>query len=472
MSISASFAAHSVAVVPGDEAAVPVQVVNSGTTVEELRFEPVGPCAGWATVEPERLSLFPGAAGTAEVRLRPPRESGTAPGEFVLGLRAVPTSDANEPVVAERPVTVLPFTEVTAELLPRASHGAWRGRHKAAVDNRGNIPLAVALTAQGAGDRVRFALEPAELTVPPGQTVLARLGARPARRMWRGTPVTHPFQVLVAPRPAAPDDPADQPAEQPAVLDGAYEQQAILPRWLPRAVAAAVVAAGVLVGLWFGVLRPTVRSAARDAITPDALRSAASAATVAPSAGGASSGTAGGPSADPSGGTGQGTTAGTGGSATSGTSSGASGAATAGGSATPAVSAGTGAGGPAVPTSARTSVDDPVGGGPRTGTAYTVAKGKTFGLTDIVVQNPQGDAGTLVVATQDGQVLSLALEDFRSSDYHFVTPIEVAAGGRITMSVDCREVGRPVKAPVPAQCAESLFLGGTLQSAGTGNPGT
>lgn len=454
MSISASFDEDAVAVEPGDEAALSVHVANSGTTVEELRLEPVGPCAQWSSVEPERLSLYPGASGSAEVRIRPPRLSGTAAGDTTLGLRVVPTSDANQPVVAERPVTVLPFTEVAAELVPRSSHSAWRGRHKAAVDNRGNTPVAVALTAQGASERVKFVLEPAELTIPAGETKLARLNARPARRLWRGAPTTHTFQIVVALR-----SDEDGPAPQPTVLDGTYEQQPLLPRWLPKAVAATVLLAGVLVGLWFGLLRPTVRSAARDAITPDAIQSVADETSAGATTTGASSGTSSGTTAGP------GTSAGSGGTSPS-AASGGSGAPAGPGSAPP---GGTGA---VVPHSARVRVNDSVGGGARTGTAYTVKSGQTFGLTDIVVQNPQGDSGTLVVATEDGQILSLALEDFRASDYHFVTPIEVPAKGRITLSVDCREVGRPVKAPAPSQCAESLFLGGTLQTDGSRRSGT
>ncbi|MDW6057718.1 hypothetical protein SAZ11_06235 [Streptomyces sp. FXJ1.4098] len=36
------------------------------------------------------------------------------------------------------------------------------------------------------------------------------------------------------------------------------------------------------------------------------------------------------------------------------------------------------------------------------------------------------------------------------------------AKGTVTISVSCREVGKPVKAPTPSQCSESLFLGGKL----------
>lgn len=456
MSISASFDEGAVAVEPGGDVTLLVQVANSGTTVEELRLEPVGPCAAWTEVEPERLSLYPGASGSAQVRVRPPRAPGTAPGTTTLGLRLVPTSDANEPVVAERPLDVMPFTDVSAELVPRTSQSAWRGRHEAAVDNRGNTPLTVTLAAQGMGERVRFALEPAELTVPCGETKLARLNARPARRIWRGAPATHSFQVLVTPEPAP-----DGSARPPAVLDGTYEQQAILPRWLPRAIVTTVILAGVLVGLWYGLLRPTVRSAARDAITPESIASAASATpgTTAGSTTGTTAGTTAGSTA--------GATAGSGTTAPAATAPAATAGGTSAGTGSTAGSAGgadPGSGAAGAPTSARITVKDSVGGGTRSA-SYTVASGKTLNVTDIVVQNPQGDAGTLQVAAADGQILSFALEDFRSSDYHFVTPIVVPAGGKVTITAGCREVGRPVKAPVPSQCTESLLLNGTLRSA-------
>ncbi len=449
MSVSASLDESSVVVEPGGEAELPVQVLNSGTTVEECRFEVVGPCADWTTVEPETLSLYPGATGAAIVKLRPPRSPRTAPGEIPLGLRVVPTSEHSETTVLERGVTVRPFTEVTSELVPRGSNSAWRGRHKVAVDNRGNTPLPVALSARGATERAKMAFEPTELTVPPGEAKFATLRVRPTQRLWRGTPITHPFQAVVTPRTGEGQDPYEL-----VVLDGTYEQQAILPRWLPRALAAAVLVAALLVGLWYALLRPTVRSAAREAITPQAVESAVKQGDK--ESGGAQDGQQGGGRQGASGGGGQ--EGGQDGGST-GPGGGRSRAPSDGSHAEPGEP-----GGPAAPTSARVQVRDAVGGGAAERTAYTVPDGKSFELTDIVVQNPQGDAGTLVISSDDGQLLNLALENFRDSDYHFVTPIQVAAKGKVTISVSCREVGRPVKAPAPSQCSESLFLGGKISA--------
>lgn len=447
MSLTASLDASHVTAVPGEETSLPLQVRNSGTTVEEYRFEVAGACAAWTTVEPATLSLYPGSTETVSVTFRPPRDPSVPAGETPFGIRVVPTSDHTEPVVPEGLVAVAPFTEVTAELVPRGSHGVLRGRHKIAVDNRGNAPLTVALSARSGTERTGITFTRPELTVEPGRAAFAELRVKPAKRLWRGTPVVHTFQAVVA--PPAPD--GEEPAA-PVVLDGSYQQEAILPRWLPRALVLACVLALILTGFWYGMLRPAVKSAAREAITPEVIASATSGPD---QGGGQTDGTTGG---------------GSGGGATTAPPL----APTPTPTPTPTASAkpsvkpsakATAKPLPApVPTSAQVQVRDGVGGGSRSGTALTVPAGKTFRLTDIVVQNPQGDAGTVVVTVDRGaRVLTLALENFRDSDYHFVTPIMVPAGGEVTMTVDCRKVGRPVNAPAPSRCAESLFLGGTLQ---------
>ncbi|MCG7525313.1 hypothetical protein MHW47_12775 [Streptomyces sp. OfavH-34-F] len=446
MSLTASLDASTVSAVPGEETAVPLQVRNSGTTVEEYRFEVVGACAAWAAVEPAALSLYPGDSGTVSLMLRPPRDSTVPAGETPFGVRVVPTGEPGGTVVPEGRVTVLPFTGTTAELVPRNSHGARAGRHQLAVDNRGNTPVTVRLGAQPGSERARVEFAAQELRVEPGRAEFARLRVRPVKRMWRGTPVTHPFQVFAATEVAEGQDPVE-----PVLVDGAYEQEPLLPRWLPRALITAAVLVLALVGLWYALLRPAVKSAAREAITPEAVRSAAA--------------------ADPSKTPEQGGPGGSGGGGgdSAGTGSGGGGAKPSGRPSPSAAADGDAATEAATPTSAQVRVQDSLGGGPNAGTALTVPAGKVFQLTDIVVQNPQGDAGTLVVtAGRETRVLSLGLENFRDSDYHFVTPILVPAGGKVTMTIDCRKVGKPVGAQAPARCAESMFLGGTMRDADAG----
>ncbi|MEU6920199.1 MULTISPECIES: hypothetical protein [unclassified Streptomyces] len=436
MSLTASLDESSVTAAPGEETALPLRILNSGSTVEEYRFEVVGACAAWSAVEPATLSLYPGDSQTVSFMLRPPRDSTVLAAETPFGIRVVPTSEQGDTVVPEGRVTVLPFTETTAELVPRSSHGAWRGRHQLAVDNRGNAPVTVRLGARSGTERARVSFAADALRIDPGRAEFGKVRIRPAKRVWRGIPVTHPFQLTATPEVAE-----DQAPVAPVVVDGSYQQEPILPRWLPRALITAAVLLIALVGLWYALLRPAVKSAAREAITPEAVRSAAAAdKSKAPDKG------------DPAG-------AGSGG----GDSSGANG-----GSPKPSPSPSADASSDAsaaAPTSAQVQVRDSVGGGSNTSTAIQVPSGHTFQLTDIVVQNPQGDAGTLVVSSgRDAPVLRLAMENFRDSDYHFVTPIMVPAGGKVTMTVDCRKVGKPVNAPTPSRCSESLFLGGTMKT--------
>ncbi|MFF2007860.1 hypothetical protein ACFVWY_02155 [Streptomyces sp. NPDC058195] len=439
MSLTASLDEASVTAAPGEETALPLRILNSGSTVEEYRFEVLGACAAWSTVEPATLSLYPGDTQSVSLKLRPPRDSTVPAGETTFGIRVVPTSEQGDAVVPEGKVTVLPFVETTAELVPRSSHGAWSGRHQLAVDNRGNAPLTVRLGAQSGTERARVSFAAQSLRIEPGRAEFGKVRIRPAKRMWRGIPLTHPFQLV-----ATPEVGEDQAPVAPVVVDGTYQQEPVLPRWLPRALILAAVLLIALVGLWYALLRPAVKSAAREAITPDAVRSAAAAdKSNAPEKGGPAGASNGG-----------------------GDSSGANG-----GAARPSPSPSPGASsdaGVTTPTSAQAQVRDSVGGGSNTSTALQVPIGHTFQLTDIVVQNPQGDAGTLEVSSgRNAPVLRLALENFRDSDYHFVTPIMVPAGGKVTMTVDCRKVGKPVNAPTPSRCSESLFLGGTMKTNAT-----
>ncbi|MFD8686608.1 hypothetical protein [Streptomyces sp. NPDC059651] len=445
MSLTASLDASSVSAAPGEETAVPLQVRNSGATVEEYRFEVVGACAAWSAVEPAVLSLYPGDSRSVSLMLRPPRDATVPAGETPFGVRVVPTGEPSGTVVPEGRVTVLPFTETTAELVPRSSHGSRRGRHQLAVDNRGNTPVTVRLGAQPGTELARVVFDVAELQVAPGRAEFGKLRVRPAKRMWRGTPVTHPFQVFAATQMAEGQEPVE-----PVLVDGSYQQEPLLPRWLPRALITAAVLLIALAGIWYALLRPAVKSAAREAVTPEAVRSAAAAdKSKAPDGGGTA---------------GAGAAAGTG--DTAGADAGAGGAKpTPSPSAAAEASAGAGSGdGAATLTSAQVRVRDSVGGGSNSSTALQVPKGHTFQLTDIVVQNPQGDAGTVVIsAGENTSALSLGLENFRDSDYHFVTPILVPAGGKVTMTIDCRKVGKPVGARTLSRCSESLFLGGTMR---------
>lgn len=85
MSLTASLDEASVTAAPGEETALPLRILNSGSTVEEYRFEVVGACAAWSAVELTTLSLYPGDSQTVSFILRPPRDSTVLAGEAPSG---------------------------------------------------------------------------------------------------------------------------------------------------------------------------------------------------------------------------------------------------------------------------------------------------------------------------------------------------------------------------------------------------
>jgi hypothetical protein len=92
--------------------------------------------------------------------------------------------------------------------------------------------------------------------------------------------------------------------------------------------------------------------------------------------------------------------------------------------------------------------------------SLSVAKGRTLQMTDIVLENPQGDFGSLTISRGQNVLLVLALENFRDIDYHFVSPIVISGGQSLGVNVRCARVGKPVGS-TPTRCDTSVLVGGT-----------
>jgi hypothetical protein len=94
---------------------------------------------------------------------------------------------------------------------------------------------------------------------------------------------------------------------------------------------------------------------------------------------------------------------------------------------------------------------------------YTVKNGESLSLTDFVLENSQGDEGLMTVTVKGTVILQQALESFRTTDYHFVTPIVAPGNSEITMTIECRRVGAPPGVtPPPKTCSNALTFGGPL----------
>jgi hypothetical protein len=362
-----------------------VTVRNIGATVEEFDITVLGESARWADVLPPSVKLFPGDEAQAQVCFRPPRLSSTAPGQTPFGVSIRPRRPDALGVAEEGTVEVGEFADTDAELVPRNSTGRLRGRHDLTFANKGNGRVEVEVSASDPDELLRFTYAPGLLGLPAGTAGYSRIRARPRKRLWWGQPKTIPFSVFV--------EPAGGGAA--TTLDAVMVQLPIIPRWSPRAL----MALAALALAWLVLLKPTVQDTAKKAAVAQVHKATS---TPAPTPTATASATPSPTPTQPGGGAGSG----------SGT--------------------GKGPGKAATPTPTPSATDGRLELG---GTAvYTVPKGKAMAVTDLVFENSNARDGVVQLERNGAVLLVLDLVDFRYLDYHFVTPISLAAGDKLQLA--------------------------------------
>jgi len=404
-------------VAPGDEATATVRVRNAGSVVDEFSFSVLGAPGAWTTVTPGVVRLLPGQEEQVTVVMRPPRSAEAGAGEIPFGIKVDAKEDPAGSVVEEGVVTVAPFAEVTAELLPRTSQGRRRARHDLAVDNRGNDVLNADVTAYDDDELLEFEVKEPGIVVEPGQARFTQVDVRPRKRFWRGPEKTLPFNVLVQSMDGIP----------PVTVQGTMVQRPLLPKWFWKAVLGLVLLLLLLFLLWLFLLRPTIEAAAEDAASEAAAEAADKAvndALAGPIAGQQSEiddlREQGNDLAER-------------------------------------------VGGETVAPRERTAPRDvrltaSAGPGGSNTSAVTFETGETFELTDILLQNPDGNVGRLAIRRGDNTLLVVALENFRDLDYHFVVPVVFAEGESLVLQVICEQV----TAAGEDSCDVAAYFSGSL----------
>ncbi|MEU3830188.1 hydrolytic protein [Streptomyces sp. NPDC029080] len=429
-----------VSVTPGAIATTTLTVRNDSDIVEAYGLEVVGDCAPWATVEPARVSLYPGTSETVTIRLEPPRSPEVRAGEVPLAVRVLPTEHPEAVRVPETMVRIEEFRQLRAELAPRRRRGWLRGRYRLALRNEGNCPVRLGFTPGQPGEELAFAFRPATRQLEPGESVEVGLRVRTGKPVWFGSPVVWPFTVTAA--ETGEDAEQRERTEAGSVrttLDAEFVQIPVFPKWL-LAVLAALLA---LLLAWFTLVRPAVRSAAKEA-ADEVVQPRPTPGSPDQPGQGTGGGTGGGTGTQP------GTGPGTGTDGNGGSTGGGNGGDTGGG----------GAAGGGQQSSATIDLQT-AGGSDKTGT-YTVPKGKVFGVTDIVVANFQGDEGVLTFKFGERKITTIALETFRNQDYHWVTPIRITENDTVTAEVTCAKPGTPATGRRAQECHEVLNVSGVL----------
>ncbi|MGK4591777.1 COG1470 family protein [Amycolatopsis sp. w19] len=424
---------------PGQEISCSVTVRNAGRVVDQFAIEVVGDPGAWATAEPATVNLMPGEAGTVVVRFAPPRSSDVRAGVIPFGVRVFSSEDPAGSVVEEGSIQLGAFTEVTAEVVPAKVEAGSKADFEVAVDNRGNHPVAVELSALDPEDELDFQLERNRADLAPGTAAFVRLRARPRKRFLRGQPVRHRFQVFVV---------ADD--AEPLKTEGTMVQRQLLPKWLLPALAALLVLLLALVTLWFTVLRPAVKSAAREAAQEQNQEVIKAAQDAGGAAGEAKK------DADQA-------------KQNSEDAMKAVGLTPPPDGAPPGPRASNGVPNPAgnangTPTDFRVAADAAVDSNVNRFAEFPYAvpdAAKTLVVTDLILQNPRGDNGTLRLLRDSGGtktvLLEVGLANFRDLDHHWLQAWRFAPGEKIVLAVSCQTPGGG------SRCTPSVSFSGRIE---------
>ncbi|WDZ87014.1 hypothetical protein [Micromonospora cathayae] len=436
MSVAVGLVQTDLTVAAGDEVGCTVRVRNTASVVDQFTLDVVGDTGSWAEVEPKTMNLYPGTEEEARVTFRPPRSATVPAGTVDFGVRVRGQADPDGSVVEEGRVTVLPFVELAAELVPRTSRARRSGAHQVVVDNTGNAEATVEVLPTDPDLLLDFRVRPAAPVLRPGTATFVKLRVRPKKRFLLGPDRNLPFQVAVT-----------RPDTEPITCDGLLVQRAVLPAWSPRVVLVAVAVTVALVALWFAVLKPTVQSTAKEAAqvqteqlsqqVAEVKTQASEAAQTAEKAEQAVAGASAAPKPSPSPG---------------------------GSSASPAEGGGRGPGGTTLENADPETAADfriATSASPTSNefalASYRPAAKKVLWVTDIVLQNPHGDAGVLQVRRGDTVLLETGLNNFRDLDYHFVQPLKFTAEQPVTVAVKCTNPGSTA-------CTPAAWFAGQLVS--------
>jgi hypothetical protein len=405
MAATVALAPPRLRVQPGAEAIAQLTVTNTGRVVDAFNLEVLGPAGAWSRCDPPTLSLFPGQAGQARVIFAPPLTSSVPAGPLGFGVHVRSREDPRNSAVAEGVLDIAPAAQVTAEMSPRTARarGGRASKHVIAIDNSGNATVTVDLV--GIDDQEQVDIEPelARVDVDAGAAVFVKVRTRAARPFWTGPSQTRPFIVE-----------AQSPGQPPVRMPGTLLSEPRVPKWLPKALIAALAVLIALVIAWYGLFKPAVKNTATDA-----ANSALSAAGVAVPSKGAGGGGGGG---------------GGGGSSPSSTSS----------------SSPTGPGAPVGPSSPVALQLTPT-------SSKLLDTKHQYSITDLVFQNPAGDMGKLVIQNGNTVLMTIALQDIRDYDLHFVTPILVTKGETFRMNIQCQNTNG-------AACTPTTLLVATVQA--------
>ncbi len=369
MSVTATLLPERVTSSTGSAAGLSLRLTNEGEDGEVVTITPAGALSTITSAQSDTIHLDAGETFEVPVLIDIGPAVVAGDHEAIVEVR---TADETM-LTAQAAIEVLPWTEYEVSLVPERSRSGSAGRHQVMVDNGGNVPVVVEVTATTSAG-VRPVLTTTVVTVEPGDSRSADLKVEPAERFWSGAPREHELTVIAA----GNDGRADE-------LHGVYEQLPRIRPWIGPAAAGAAAAFVLGLLIWFAFLAPwvsdTADDAAAEALARDRAEQDVRLAEFEALAEEASELPLG------------------------------------------------------EPYDLRLAVE-PAAGSTSSATS-TVQTGVIISVTDVVFQNPTGAVGNVYLRRNGDVLLQSELANFRDLDFHFIAPFQFPAGSTIDLTVDC-----------------------------------
>lgn len=398
MAAQAWFSVDQVDVAPGSAVVLQLTVVNLADKTDAFVLTPSGMAAAWTTIEPATLTLFGGTQQVVAVEVRPPMLPSTTAGPTLLSVRIVPHSDPDDVRGAETTIVIGSSHSRRLDVLQPAQRGRLGATFEMMLENRGNTPASCRLRVIDPSGRVEGEFDPPSAGVEPGASTLIRLKLRSKGLQWERRARTLPFRID-----------ADQTGSPTATAEATFVQVPMVPERVVGRLIATVGVLALIALCWVAVVRPAIRDAAEDAVGDLQPATASTIPTVTNPGDTAPATTL------PVDGEGQPTAI------------------------------------PFAPTAAQ---------GETIEQRYVVPAGQVLHVTDLIVQNPNADQGSLTIQRNEVVLFTYRLDNiFSDVGVPLVTPIEFLNGQDLVIVVTCVGVGdQTVGTCAPKVTASGLLL--------------
>ncbi|ROS21776.1 carboxypeptidase-like regulatory domain-containing protein [Cellulomonas sp. PhB150] len=215
-------APHRAVATPGTPVTFLATVTNTTALIAGYSVRVLGADPSWVRVDDPQLRLFPDETASVVITVQLPE--GVPAGDRRIAVQIRDLTDAGAIAVQEVVLDVPPLPRATARLDPPTMTGGSAAVFAVLVHNEGNTVQHGRVVARDPEALTTFTLQPAQYSLPPGESVTVAMRAR-AKRPWLGDPALRPFEVRL-------DGPTAPPADAPPAAAGVFIQKPRLSRGL------------------------------------------------------------------------------------------------------------------------------------------------------------------------------------------------------------------------------------------------